>query len=224
MIMFVWSIAILTLTSSSLFSTPSSQEPNILELLTQSNLRIIVMRHGEALHNLKHLMTSTKSPGIYLTEKGIDQVQNSAIQLFQERVDCIYVSPVYRTMQTAQIVGQILQIPYRKILVEEDLREQYFGTFEDHTYHEYEAYFSESGDEFIYAVPGGESGAELFFRTNEFLSRIAKNHQNETILLVTHGYNCCQISKCLTGSYAAVPEKAEYQIYDFTNETTDEVD
>lgn len=190
------------------------QDQELVNKFNQQNIRLIVIRHGEAVHNLKDLMSSTRSPGVYLTEKGIGQVQHSATQLLAEKIEKIYASPVFRTLQTAQIVGKTLSIPYENMLVEERLREQFFGDFEGRTYHEYIAYFSSPEDVFIKAAPGGESGSESFARTQDFLWEIATNHQDETILLVTHAFNCSLISKCLTGSHYH-PQQAEYKVYDF---------
>lgn len=218
----IWLMTLCALTPSIDSSTIPEQEQQLIDLLYQNKVRLITMRHGEALHNLGHLMTSIKSPGIYLTDKGISQVQQSAQNLSKEQIDRMYVSPVYRTMQTAQIVGNQLNLPYQKMVVEERLREQFFGIFEDRTYEEYDAYFSSPEEVFIYAAPGGEAGSELFARTRDLLLKIAVSHPNETVLLVTHAYNCCQISKCLTGSYQGLPEKAEYKIYDFSHECRSE--
>lgn len=210
-------IGFMTLLTSKVLATETPYyDQKLVNLLSTKKIRLVVMRHGEAVHNLARLMTSTKSPGIYLTAKGIDQVQGSANKLLTAKIDHIYVSPVYRTLQTAQIVGTSLQIPYQKIQVDERLREQFFGSFEDRTYEEYEAYFPSIENVYVHAVPEGESGIELFSRTHNFLHHIIRKHNNETLLLITHAYNCCQISYCLTGSYNDLPEKAEYKIYDFS--------
>src|SRR5262245_5930096 len=72
------------------------------ELAKKQNIRLIVIRHGEAIHNLTSSMASSRSPGIYLTEKGIDQVKRAALSLKNEEIDHVYVSPLFRTLQTAQ--------------------------------------------------------------------------------------------------------------------------
>ena len=190
------------------------EEASIASLLKTHQIRLIVMRHGEAVHNLKHLMVSSKSPGIYLTEKGMAQVEDSAKNLHGERIDCIYVSPVYRTLQTAQLTAMELKIPYDRIFIDERLREQYFGSFEGSTSEEYIAHFSKREDVLVYAVPLGESGAEVLLRTEDFLRNIVSKHYNETILIVTHGFNCGHISKCIKGAYCFYPRVAEFQIFD----------
>lgn len=217
-IKFFIGVAIMTLlisgTPTHSITLPQKDE-ELIQMLQTRNLRLIVMRHGEAIHNLGHLMCSVKSPGVHLTKRGIRQVQRSAHYLLKEHIDCIYASPVYRTLQTAQLVGMQLKLPYQKMFVEERLREQFYGDFEDRTYEEYEAYFFNFEDVYVEAVPNGESGLELFSRTRDLLWSIVTRHQDETILLVTHAYNCCQISKCLTGTYQELPDKAEYKIYEF---------
>jgi alpha-ribazole phosphatase len=192
-------------------------EQKLVELLKKQKIRIIVIRHGEAIHNLGHLMTSTKSPGIYLTPKGVQQVKDAAKLLKKEKIDIIYTSPLFRTLQTAQILGDRLQVPYQKILVDERLREQFFGKYEDRTYEEYESTFNSHEELFAEAAPEAEYGREVFARTLEFLETIAAMHKRETILLVTHGYNTSHICKCLTGSLNKhTAKQAEFKIYDFS--------
>lgn len=187
----------------------------LIDLLKQKNIQLIVIRHGEALHNLSHLMCSNRSPAVCLTETGISQIETAADLLSQENINFIYVSPVYRTLQTAQIIAMTLKIPFQKVCVEEDLREQPVGIFENRTYEEYEGYFTSTNDLFTLGAPEGETGEELFLRSRLLLWRVATKHFNETILLVTHAYNCCQIHKCLTDAYGDLPGRGEFRKYNF---------
>jgi broad specificity phosphatase PhoE len=191
------------------------QETALIELIQSKNLRLIVIRHGEATHNLKRLVISSKSPGIHLTEKGIDQVKAAASRLQNEKIDYIYVSPVYRTLQTAQFLADGLAIDHSIIEIDENLREQYFGEYEGKTYQEYIGYFPEEKDHFYNAVPQGESGKEVALRTMKTLETIANSHSNKTILIVTHAFNCLHIGKLLTGEFPVMPMQAEYNVYDF---------
>jgi probable phosphoglycerate mutase len=189
----------------------------VVELLKQKKIRLVVVRHGEGIHNLLGLMTSTRSPGVHLTEKGIQQVQATAAQLKQQGIqaDKIYVSPVYRTLQTAQMIASGLDLPYQKVAVEDRLREQFFGHFEDHLFADYLSYFDNPEDAFAKAAPGGESGAAVFQRTVEFLRDIGEQHQEETIVLITHAFNHLHISMCLQGEISHKLKPADYRIYDF---------
>lgn len=189
------------------------KDPAIVEQLVKNEVRLIVIRHGQATHNLKHIMNSSRSPGIYLTDRGREQIQAAAEKLKNQDIDLIYVSPVFRTLQTAQILGAALNIPFQNIIIDDRLREQSWGTFEGKTFEEYESYFkSPDEDVYIAAVPGGESGAELFSRTLDFL-RSASRQSHKTILVVTHAYNGSQINKILTGEFVNLGQ-GEYKIYD----------
>lgn len=189
------------------------QETTLHDLLQERKISLIVIRHGEAMHNLRHLMSSTRSPGVYLTDKGIHQVRTAAEKLNQYKIDRIYVSPVYRTLQTAQILAMGVKVPAHQITIDARLREQFFGEYEERTFKEYGEYFSTVDEMYLEAAPGGESGREVFQRTRDFLVSLAANHYNETILVVTHGFNCCQISMCLSGAYDEVPGQAEFKVY-----------
>src|SRR5581483_2168584 len=70
----------------------------LVEDMKAKNIRLIAIRHGEATHNLKHLMCSSRSPGVYLTKKGVDQIENAAQKLKDCKIKTIYVSSVYRTL------------------------------------------------------------------------------------------------------------------------------
>lgn len=217
---YIWNIIASFFITASLHATqPSKSDDHLLDLITlmeQQNLRLIVIRHGEATHNLKRLVISSRSPGIYLTEKGIEQVKAAGQRLKNQQIDHVFVSPVYRTLQTAQLLVQELDITHDKIEIDERLREQFFGTYEGKTFQEYSSYFSQEGSHFYGAVPQGEAGEAVAKRTQDFLHAIAKEHANKTLLIVTHAFNCVHIGKCLTGKFPTQPVQAEYCIYDFT--------
>ncbi len=189
------------------------KDPSIAEQLAKNDVRLIVIRHGQAIHNLKHTMNSSRSPGIYLTDKGIQQIKTSAGRLKDQNIDLIYVSPVFRTLQTSQILGSELSIPFQNIVIDDRLREQSWGKYEGRTYEEYQSYFKNPEDVYVGAVPGGESGSELFSRTLDFLKSAARQN-HKTILVVTHAFNASQISKILADEYYT-PDQGEYKIYEF---------
>ncbi|MFA6916725.1 MAG: histidine phosphatase family protein [Parachlamydiales bacterium] len=196
---------------------PSIDHELVQELITKQ-IRIIAIRHGEALHNLGSLMNSSRSPGIHLTERGIQQVRNAAEKLRHEQIHYVYASPVYRTMQTAHYLTTSLGVPHLKVAVAEDLREQHFGIFEGRSYYEYVDFFDDPEDVYTKAAPEGESGEELYIRTKEFLRKVASAHEKETVVLVTHAFNCHHINYCLTGSDADLPNQAEFKIYSVQGE------
>ncbi|MBJ7449646.1 MAG: histidine phosphatase family protein [Parachlamydiales bacterium] len=197
----MWRLILVVLMGLSNFLV--AEETDLKKILSEKNITIIVMRHGEAMHNLDQLMTSSLSPGISLTKSGIEQIESTAQSLKGIRIDHVFVSPVYRTLQTAQLLCQSLGISPTNIEVEPLLKEQYFGVCEGKTLQEYRQIFSKSEDVFLGSAEGGESGVSLHERTMLCIESIAKRFNNQTILLITHGYNSCHINYCLTGSYAS---------------------
>lgn len=177
-----------------------------------NEVRLIIIRHGQGIHNVTDCIVSSLSPGVYLTEIGVEQVKKSAIELGEQKIDYIYVSPVYRTLQTAQIIGMALNIPYQKLIVDDKLREQFFGDFEGKTWSEYNAYFSKEKIQLM-GPPNGETDLQVWRRTLKSLMEIVKKHPKETILIVTHGFNYQIISKILIGK-SLHPKTAEYFIFD----------
>jgi broad specificity phosphatase PhoE len=185
---------------------------NLVEEMEKLQVKLVVIRHGEGIHNTKGIMTSSKSPGIYLTKTGIDQVYHAAQQLKEKGIEYIYVSPLYRTLQTAQILGEVLNIPYGKMVVDERLREQSYGDYEGYTWVEYEKLFPPL-DTLEAAAINGESGLQVYERTQNFLYEIVRTHPGKTILIVTHGYTCVNIQLCLRGTLDNQPTTAGYLVF-----------
>lgn len=191
----------------------------LVDLLQSRQLNLIVVRSGEAEHNLKQTLSSDTSPGIALTGKGISQIKKCVKQLKMiTPVDHIYTSPLFRAMQSAQIIGKLLNISHHKIKMDTHLSGQSFGTFEGKPYKAYRSYFRNPQQVFHEGVPEGESGTSLFIRLQSFLYQIAEKHEKETILLVTHGLNCCQINKCLKGYFGEQPPHGSYIFFNFLTE------
>jgi broad specificity phosphatase PhoE len=156
------------------------------------------MRHGESVVNAEKIMCSSRSKEFRLTEKGIQEVHKSAVKLQKEgAIDVIFSSPLERTKETAYIVAGYFHIRENEVIIEEAIREQYFGTMEGKTSEEYLRSFKNPEDQYILAAPGGESGLEVYSRVAKFLDGLAEDprYQNKTVLLVTHLYPAWQICK-----------------------------
>ena len=66
---------------------------------------IIFLRHGQATNNTERVLAG-RTPGIPLTEKGIDQAEKAAKFLEDMNISAIYSSPIQRAKNTAEIVGK----------------------------------------------------------------------------------------------------------------------
>ncbi|MEK6832144.1 MAG: histidine phosphatase family protein, partial [Thermoproteota archaeon] len=66
---------------------------------------IIFLRHGQAKNNIERILTG-RTPGVPLTEEGINQAEKAAKFLEHMNISAIYSSPIERARHTAEIVGK----------------------------------------------------------------------------------------------------------------------
>ena len=149
--------------------------------------KVIFVRHGETSWNYSKRYQGHSD--ILLNDKGLQQAQLVAQRLAGETISAIYSSDLKRAVQTADLIaGHHSLCP---ILVPE-LREVNFGLWEGLTYEEIMSTWPD-GLSAIYAkpgcapIPGGESFNDVQRRTMLGLSKCIARHQEETIVLVSHG-------------------------------------
>ena len=89
----------------------------------QNALRhIIFLRHGQAINNTKRLLAG-RTPGVPLTEVGLDQAERIGKFLKPFNISAIYSSPIERAKNTAEIVAKhnSLEIKTDERLIELDM-------------------------------------------------------------------------------------------------------
>lgn len=195
---------------------PPSQDPWRLE-------RLIVMRHGEAEHNVSRIIQTDPSHPTPLTEKGRAQVQEQASKLLENRVHAIYSSPLLRAQQSADILGKIVGL--NKVSIEDRLREGCAGKLEGKPLVDYDGYYRRAIDRFYHPLPEGESEKQVMEYVSPFIDALIwdKTLKGKTALLVTHGVTAQMIylhlSKVDPIDHYGTEEKyrlepAEYTIYE----------
>ena len=145
-------------------------------------ITLIFIRHGATIGNLeKRYIGRTDEP---LCDKGISQVLEN-----KKRVpvpDKIFVSPMLRTRQTAELL-----FPQMFYTVADGLREADFGEFEGKTASELSenaAYRTWVDGGCISPIPGGESVAEFKKRCcMTFEKTMESVFDNDTVVFVVHG-------------------------------------
>lgn len=148
---------------------------------------IIFLRHGQAKNNTERILAG-RTPGIPLTEKGIDQANKAAEFLEHMKISAIYSSPIERAKHTAEIVGNHNSVDVR---IDERLIELDMGKF---TGMPYDEIFSSHGNVFMkfyngeleIAHNGVETFAEVKKRVLGTVDDILERHPNENVVLVTH--------------------------------------
>lgn len=148
---------------------------------------IIFLRHGQAINNTERILAG-RTPGVPLTEKGIDQAKKAAKFLEDMNISAIYSSPIERAKNTAEIVGEKNSIDVK---IDERLIELDMGKF---TGMPYEQIFSSHGNVFMkfyrgeleIAHNGVETFADVKKRVLGIVDHVIDKHPNENVVLVTH--------------------------------------
>ena len=148
---------------------------------------IIFLRHGQAKNNIERVLTG-RTPGVPLTEKGIEQAEKAAKFLEHMNISAIYSSPIERAKHTAEIVGKHNSLD---VIIDDRLIELDMGKF---TGVPYDEIFSSHGNVFMkfyngeleIAHNGVETFSEVKKRVLGIVDHVIENHPDENVVLVTH--------------------------------------
>ena len=146
------------------------------------------MRHGQADNNVNRILVGRHLES-HLTEQGKMQVKDTARLLKNMSISKIYSSPVTRTIETTQIVGEELGLDYEidDRLYEIDLG-KLAGTNYDEVLNKYGNLFLSfyMGDDSVLSNHGVESFTAVKSRVRDLLDQIMTRHNDHNVLLVTH--------------------------------------
>lgn len=154
---------------------------------TKSTNRYFFVRHGEAQHNVDHVIASGPEKGksiSVLTKKGEAQILDFAADMKKEKIQLIFSSPYLRTKKTAAAIAKATKA---KVIVDKRLAEINCGTFNWRGEREYHAYFANKLDRFFKAPPGGETLTDVRVRMLNFIRDIDKKYSGKRIAIVSHG-------------------------------------
>ena len=158
----------------------------------------LLIRHGEAGHNVKGTFNSQIEHPAYtvepLSEKGREQAKTTALSLIERGVSAanvcrVLISPMPRTQETAAIICQELNISEDRKLTVDGLVESGVGDREGRFYSEYDDedfWFPENPESF-----GGETRDQVKQRVTQVLKSALANEccdfNKQFILVVSHG-------------------------------------
>lgn len=138
-------------------------------------IKIIVVRHGETIENKQRIIQG-QSEG-YLSEYGIERNKELGEVLKNNRIDKIFTSTLIRAKETAiEIHKNHSQV---QLETTDKLKEWNLGMLQGKVY----------PDNFDITSnwEGKENPESVKKRLSKFLNEIISQHQNQTILLVSHG-------------------------------------
>jgi 2,3-bisphosphoglycerate-dependent phosphoglycerate mutase len=150
---------------------------------------VIFMRHGQAESNVSRILAGRHMKS-HLTEHGRQQVVDSAKQLMKNiAIEKVYVSPVTRTVETAQIVCQILGTDY---VIDERLYETEMGRLVGMNYEEVTTKHGDVLNRFysdydpILESFGVEAFASVKHRITSLLDDLSQKHEDSNVMMITH--------------------------------------
>jgi probable phosphoglycerate mutase len=148
---------------------------------------VIFLRHGQAKNNIERILTG-RTPNVPLTEKGIEQAENTAKFLEQMNISAIYSSPIERAKHTAEIVAKHNSLD---VTIDDRLIELDMGKF---TGVPYDDIFTSHGNVFMkfyngeleIAHNGVETFSEVKKRVLSIVDHVVEKHPEQNVVLVTH--------------------------------------
>lgn len=149
---------------------------------------MILMRHGQADNNVNRILVGRHIES-HLTEYGKHQVLDTAKYLGEISIDKVLVSPVVRTIETAEIVCEYLGLDYQ---IDERLYEIELGRLVGMNYEEiiskYGNLFLEFYTENEEALTpyGVESFASIKQRIKNILDEMAETYSDRNVLMISH--------------------------------------
>ena len=152
-----------------------------------SSGRLLLCRHGQTAFNAAlRFQGQLDEP---LSELGREQAHLLAHRLAEEPIDVAYTSDLGRAHETALLALAGRTAPLRQ---DPRLREIAFGRWEGLTFAEIKVrcpddVAARERDRVNYAMPGGESLAQMGQRVTSFLDDVLPKHAGQSLLVMAHG-------------------------------------
>lgn len=139
---------------------------------------LYLVRHGETEWNrLRRIQGLTDIP---LNDTGREQARRTGLLLTRRPIARVYASPLIRARETAELIAAELGLHEVELL--DELVERNYGSAEGMSFHEIDVRYPEGSE-----VPGRESRAAVAARVVPALQRMAADHPDESIVVVSHG-------------------------------------
>lgn len=169
--------------------------------------KFIFVRHGLAENNVQQIRSSGKLEH-KLVQEGQDQIYQLGENLIGEKIDIIISSPLLRTVESADILANKLNLP---VQYDDLVREYNFGQWDgctdqdlvDSDNQDYQQYVKFSGGEEKYCCKlgtDGESRDDIEKRIRQFITNCTTKYAGKNILVVSHAGIGAMFHKILVDS------------------------
>lgn len=178
---------------------------SVAELGERSQLKnqYFMMRHGQAMFNVKNVTETSGRLENLLTKKGTKEAKESLVKFTKKYKgmvpDVIIASPFPRAQETARIAAEHFGIARERIVTEPMIKEVHVGIFDGKPAKQYHAYFSSYEEKFTKQPPEGETLTALRGRMAAFIQNAEKRYEGKTIFIVSHEYPLWMLETALLG-------------------------
>ena len=147
-------------------------------------MKLIIVRHGLTDFNAQGIMQGNiEKP---LNKEGFEQASKVALRLKNEKISTVYSSNLSRAVETTKEI--LTYHPTLSAIYTPDIIERSYGIYDGKHRDIYlAAYKKEKVPYYKFKPAGGESVLEARDRALRFHSKIYQKHQQETVLMVSHG-------------------------------------
>ena len=162
--------------------------------------RLCLVRHGQSDGNASGRFGGhSPTP---LSALGVEQAEITARTLATERINVIYSSDLYRAVQTAAPLAELLDLP---IIENSAFRERKVGVLEGKTFDESRVeypkdYYALINRNIHHVITEGESYRQLLKRATKALHEVLRTHQGENIVIFSHTGAICYLTLYLIGA------------------------
>jgi len=158
-----------------------------LDELDPAPTTLILMRHGQALHNVKDIVNPLPEHDRdnVMTERGQRDVRAATQRLKRERIDAVLASSSFRAQETAKMVAR--EIGIDNVETVPALDDIYVGGFEGQPISQFRQFFGNLDERFSKKPKGAENLREVRVRVMSAVAAIRKKHAGRRVLVVTHG-------------------------------------
>lgn len=162
--------------------------------------RLYLVRHGQSAGNAEGRFGGHSSTP--LSGLGKHQAKLTAQTLTKENIDVIYTSDLFRAVQTAEPLAEMLDLPIIKTTA---FRERNVGVLEGLTFDESKEkhpqdYYALVNRNIHHVITRGESYRHLLRRATGALREIFSIHRGERIAVFSHTGTICYLTLYLMGA------------------------
>jgi broad specificity phosphatase PhoE len=162
--------------------------------------RLYLVRHGQSAGNAEGRFGGHSATP--LSDLGREQARLTAQALARENIGAIYASDLFRTMQTAEPLAELLNIP---VVATPAFRERHVGVLEGLTFDESKEahpqdYYALVNRNIHHVITNGESYRHLLRRATGELRNILRTHEGEKIAVFSHTGVICFLTLNLIGA------------------------